>query len=175
MRTHLTILAALLTVRCLAAAVSDDFANQSPAQLKQDLEKKHPAAYYLLAAKLFKDESSKREAVFWFYVGQLRYRYHLSANPGLAPDGDPALFASFSEVIGRPINEYAGGVPDLWIAEIDHALAWDAAHENGFTPKSKAPENYRQIRDGLVAMREQLTAMKGKLPEMRRKNGLKNP
>ena len=141
--------------------------------LKAGIEAKHPVAYYTLAAKLFKDSSTKQEAVFWFYVGQLRYRHYLAANPDLPPDGDPALFASLSEVIGRPINEFAGGKPDLWIGEIDHALAWDAAHENGYTSKSKAPDKYRQIRAGLVAMRAQLVAMKDKRPEMRKKNGLK--
>ena len=154
-------------------ASAADAPDESPAQLKQGIEGRHPADYYKLAAQLFQDASSKQEAVFWFYVGQLRYRYYLAANPSLKPDGDPAVFASLSEVIGRPINEFAGGKPELWIGEIDHALQWDAAHENKFTPKSKAPDKYQQIRAGLVAMRDQLSAMKAKLPEIRRQNGLK--
>jgi len=172
MKLTLTILAGVLLLSDLARAESGNLAEQTPAQLKEGIEKKHPAAYYMLAAKLFKDPATKREALFWFYVGQLRYRYHLAANPDLPRDGDPALFTSFSEVIGRPINEYAGGVPDIWIAEINHALAWDTAHDNGFTPKTKSPDQYLQIRAGLVSMRDQLSAMKDKLPEMRRKNGL---
>jgi len=174
MKTTQIIFASIFSFSCLAGAESGNPADQTPVQLKQDIEKKHPSAYYMLAAKLFKNPTTKREAVFWFYAGQLRYRYHLAANPDLPRDGDPALFASFSEVIGRPINEYAGGVPDIWIAEITHALEWDAGHDNGFTPKTKSPEQYRQIRAGLVAMRDQLSAMKDKLPEMRRKNGLQN-
>jgi hypothetical protein len=55
---------------------------------------------------------------------------------------------------------------------MNHALEWDAAHENGFTPKSKAPELYRQVRAGLVALRDKMAAMKDKIPEIRRKNGL---
>jgi hypothetical protein len=162
-------LAALLVTNAQAGKAED----QTPAQLKQDIEKRHPADYYLLAAKLFKDSATKQEALFWFYVGQLRYRYYLAANPDLPRDGDPAVFASLSEVIGRPINEYAGGKPDLWIAEINHVLEWDAAHDNGFTPKSKSPDNYRQIRAGLVALRDHVAAIKDKLPEMRRQNGIK--
>ncbi len=146
---------------------------QTPAQLKQGIEARHPADYYKLAAQLFADAATKQEAVFWFYVGQLRYRYYLAANPNLPRDGDPAVFSSLSEVIGRPINEYAGGKPDLWIAEINHALEWDAAHDNTFTAKTKAPQQYREIRAGLVGMRDQLAGMKDKLPEMRKKNGLK--
>ncbi len=163
------VLAALLVTSAPAGNVED----QTPAQLKQDIEKRHPADYYVLASKLFKDSATKQEAVFWFYVGQLRYRYYLAANPDLPRDGDPAVFASLSEVIGRPINEYAGGKPDLWIAEINHALEWDAAHDNGFTPKSKSPDNYRQIRAGLVALRDHVVSIKDKLPEMRRQNGIK--
>jgi hypothetical protein len=150
--------------------ISED---QSPSQLKQGIEKRHPADYYVLVAKLFRDASTKQEALFWFYVGQLRYRYYLAANPHLPCDGDPAVFASLSGVVGRPINEYAGGKPDLWIAEIDHALEWDATHDNDFTPKNKSPDNYRQIRAGLVALRDQVVAMKKQLPELRRQNGLK--
>ncbi len=145
---------------------------ESADQLKQGIEKKHPAEYYKLAQTLFVDPATKQEAVFWFYVGQLRYRYYLAAHPHLPRDGDPAVFASLSEVVGRPINEYAGGKPDLWIGEINHALEWDRAHENGFTPKSQSPDQYQQIRAGLVAMRDQLTAIKGKLPAMRKQNGL---
>jgi hypothetical protein len=154
---------------------ANDLADQTTAQLKQNIEKRHPADYYLLAATLFKDPASKREALFWFYVGQIRYRYYLAANPDLPPDGDPAVFASLSETVGRPINEYAGGKPEIWLAEINHALEWDAAHNNDFTPKSKSPERYRQIRAGLVALRDHIVTIKDKLPEMRRQNGLKDP
>lgn len=162
-------LTALLATNTQAGKAEDE----SPTQLKQNIEAQHPAAYYKLAAALFKEASTKQEALFWFYVGQLRYRYYLAANPNLPRDGDHALFASLSEVVGRPINEFAGGKPDVWIAEINHALEWDAAHDNKFTPKGKSPENYRQIRAGLVALREHVVSIKDKLPEMRRQNGIK--
>ncbi len=172
MKTFLSYVA-LVSLVFVSQALAEKAEDQNPAKLKQGIESKHPADYYKLAARLFQDQSTKEEAVFWFYVGQIRYRYYLAANPGLPRDGDPALFASLSEVVGRPINEYAGGKPDLWIAEINHALEWDAAHDNRFTPKSKSPDDYRQVRAGLVSMRDQLAAMKSKLPEIRRQNGLK--
>ncbi len=168
------VLTCLIVFAWLAGgARAADPRDETPAQLKQGIEGRHPADYYKLAAKLFQDSSTKQEAVFWFYVGQLRYRYYLAANRDLKPDGDPAVYASLSEVVGRPINEFAGGKPDLWIGEINHALQWDATHENRFTPKSKAPESLQQIRAGLVAMRDHLSTIKDKLPEMRRQNGLK--
>jgi hypothetical protein len=105
MKTTLTVMAAVLLPGSFVAAASTALDEQTPAELKAGIEGKHPAAYYTLAAKLFRYDATKTEAVFWFYVGQIRYRYYLAANPTLPPDGDPALFASFSEVIGRPINE----------------------------------------------------------------------
>src|SRR4030095_3345483 len=89
-------------------ASQSDWLKQTPETLKVGIEQNHPAAFYILASKLFGD-GKKDEAVFWFYAGQLRYRFYLKANPGLNPSGDPALFASLSETVGRPVNEYAFG------------------------------------------------------------------
>ena len=72
---------------------TDDPNKLTPEQLQEGIEGRHPAAYYILAAKLFAG-GKKDDAVFWFYLGQLRYRFHLAANPELDPPGDPALFAS---------------------------------------------------------------------------------
>src|SRR5438552_16737970 len=83
MKTILAILAMVLLPSGIIRAESGNAADQSPAQLKAGIEAKHPATYYILAAKLFKDSATKREALFWFYVGQLRYRYYLAANPDL--------------------------------------------------------------------------------------------
>ena len=74
-------------------------------------------------------EGKKDEAVFWFYVGQLRYRFHLKANPNMDPSGDPALFSSLSATVGKTINEYAGGNVKDWVKAIDRALKWDADAE----------------------------------------------
>ncbi len=94
MKTSFAILSAFLMFGGGVRAESAKLEDQSPAQLKKDLGAKHPAAYYLIAAKLFKDPATKQEGLFWFYVGQIRYRYYLAANPDLPRDGDPALPAS---------------------------------------------------------------------------------
>src|SRR5262245_1763464 len=86
-------------------SAQSDWSKMTPEALKVGIEQNHPAAYYILASKLFA-EGKKEEAVFWFYAGQLRYRFYLKAMPGLDPSGDPALFASLSETVGRPLNEY---------------------------------------------------------------------
>lgn len=166
-KTYLNLLLSIVLAGCVATGGGNRWASQSVTELKQGIEAEHPAAYYTLAQKLFANEATKNEAIYWFYVGQLRFRYHLAANPGLAPSGDPALFASLSEVVGRPINEYAGGHPAAWIAGIDRALQWDASHENLFTPKSRAPKAYRDTRLGLLAMRNEVISQKA----IRRQNG----
>jgi hypothetical protein len=109
--------------------------------------------------------------VFWFYAGQIRYRAYLKHNPRLDPSGDPALFASPSEVIGRPINEYAfGHVPSL-AAAIDHALAWDAAHADPYAPKGAARE---EVVNGLRAMKTQVLATADDIRRQRAAYGLEN-
>jgi hypothetical protein len=53
----------------------------------------------------------------------------------LEPSGYPAVFASLSEEISRPLNEYAfGDIPQL-AKTIDAALAWDQSHSNALTPR----------------------------------------
>lgn len=109
---------------------------QSPTALAvaSTLAGDHPAGYYKKAAELFQN-GQKDDAVFIFYLGQLRYRVHLQARRGeLRPDADPALFASLSEVVGRPLNEYAfGDIPAL-VKTIDAVLAYDQKNPDRFTP-----------------------------------------
>jgi hypothetical protein len=162
----------LLVAGCASGGAPETGTSSRTAGNGKDMESQHPAAYYKLAASLFKNAATKDEAVFWFYAGQLRYRYHLAANPGLPPSGDPALFASLSEVVGRPINEYAGADPDRWAAVIDEALKWDAAHDNSFTPKTKAPKAYHDIRAGLEKMRDTVKSTKAEILAARKKHGL---
>ena len=152
---------------------SDDFNRLSTEELEAGIDQRHPAAYYVLAGKLFTD-SARDEAVFWFYAGQLRYRFHLAANPQLPPSGDPALFASFSQVLGAPINEYAfGDLPQL-TATIDKVLAWDERTDNGFTSKSAHDAMWKDIRGGLIKMREYIDTNGDKIRAQRKQNGLEN-
>ena len=102
-RVILGLLTLVVAIAAWGAGPTDDPTKKTPEQLKKGIENQHPATYYILAQKLF-ESGKKDEAVFWFYAGQLRYRFHLLANPNLEPSGDPALFASLSEVIGRPVT-----------------------------------------------------------------------
>jgi hypothetical protein len=132
----------------------------------------HPAEYYRQAAKLFKD-GRKDDAVFIYYLGQLRFRVHLAARD-LKPDGDPALFASLSEAVGRPLNEYAfGDIPTL-ARTIEAVLSYDQANPDRFTPPSEFSQAYAGVRDGLSAMKAHVVADAESIRAKRRQKGLEN-
>jgi hypothetical protein len=156
------------------AASAQNPASLSIEQLRNGIENQHPANFYILAEKLFA-AGKKDEAVFWFYAGQLRYRVYLLVNQGkLDPSGDPALFASFSEVIGRPINEYAfGDIPQL-VKTIDAVLAWDRSHANALTPRQKHRSEYDQVAAGLTQMRDEIERKADSIRKTRAANGLEN-
>ncbi|MBN9062583.1 MAG: hypothetical protein BGP06_18155 [Rhizobiales bacterium 65-9] len=133
----------------------------------------HPAEDYRRAANLFRS-GRRDEAVYWLYRGQYRYRVHLAARPGLARDGDPALFASLSESVGRPINEYAFGDLPALLAILDRVIAEARAEDDGFTPKAQFPGAHRGTLAGLAALRDQIDWSRDAIRAQRLRNGLSN-
>lgn len=155
------------------ASAQSEWNQMSVKDLKQQAPELHPAALYTLAMKLFED-GNKDEAVFWFYAGQLRYRFFLKASKNLEKTGDSALFGSLSETIGKPINEYAyGDIPKL-LRTIDKVLEWDAATPNKTTSKTVHASELKQIRDGLISMSKKIEASKEQIRKQREANGLPN-
>ena len=137
------------------------------------LNGQHPAAYYRKAAELFQS-GQKDAAVFVFYLGQLRYRTHLRARPDLKPDGDPALFASLGEVVGKPLNEYAfGDLPKL-DEMLKAVLAYDRQNPDSFTSAAQFPAVHAQQREGMDSMRRQIVARADDIRRQRTSNGLEN-
>ncbi len=176
---NLTILLSALVLTVSAAraaeekqAMPTDLAQQTPAQVIADAEAVHPAALYILATKLMA-ESRMDDAVRWFYIAQLRYRFLLAAEPERRVDNQP-LFSSLNESVGRPINEYAFGDVDAAVAHIDAALAWDAAHANGITSKERHAQELADVRAGLEKLRDDMIARKAEIRETRTRNGLGN-
>ncbi|MGE4323176.1 MAG: hypothetical protein AB7E60_09130 [Sphingobium sp.] len=149
-----------------------DPATQTPAQIMAEAENVHPASLYILATKLMK-EGRMDEAVRWFYIGQIRYRFHLASRPATIANDQP-LFSALSESVGRPINEYAFGDVDAAVAQIDAALAWDAAHPNGFTSKERYAGELAEVRGGLQKLRDDMVVRKEEIRETRTRNGLEN-
>jgi len=153
-------------------SMSADPANQTPAQIIAEAENVHPATLYILATKLMA-EGRMNDAVRWFYIGQLRYRFHLASKPAAIANDQP-LFSALSESVGRPINEYAFGDVDAAVAQIDAALAWDAEHPNTFTSKDRHAAELAEVRGGLQKMRDDMVARKDEIRETRTRNGLEN-
>jgi Arc/MetJ-type ribon-helix-helix transcriptional regulator len=138
------------------------------AEVEAGLPSAHPAMYYIYALRLF-EESRKDDAVFWFYTGQLRHRFHLSANPDLLPDEDPALLASLMQGAGEVINEYAGGDPTVWVAQIERALKWDAETRNDFTSKDRFTKQWEAVRGGLQELKSWIAQNTDKIGREREK------
>lgn len=154
-------------------AVAPAAAQQRPAVAAPGAQSGHPAEDYRQAAELFR-AGRHEEATYLFYRGQLRFRVNLTARPGLAPDGDPALFASLSEVVGRPINEWAfGDVPAL-AATLDRVLAWQAGNDDPFTLKAEFSAAHAQVRAGLEGLKVQVLRERESIRAQRRANGLPN-
>ena len=127
MSLRILILLTLLSVYApLHAALSpEDLKKLPPATIEAALPNEHPSVYYGYAARLFREEK-KDEAVFWFYVGQLRYRFQRRTRTWIRA---VTLRCSLSATVGKTINEYAGGNVKDWVKAIDRALKWDADAE----------------------------------------------
>ncbi|WP_166345835.1 hypothetical protein [Phytoactinopolyspora limicola] len=138
-----------------------------------DLVDAHPAAYYQHAARLFED-GHKDDAVFWFYAGQLRFRFHLMANPDLPRDEDPALFAALSQSVGAPLNLYAVGDVDALVAQIDAVLEWDTTTPNNFTSREDHRTEWENVRGGLTALRDTFLRDADAIRAERTRRGLEN-
>lgn len=149
---------------------SDQWNSLSAKQLESGIEKEHPAAYFILAQKLY-GEGRRDDATMWFYIGQIRYRAYLITNPNLNPSGDPAVFSSLFNTIGPVINGYAfGDIPQL-LKIIDRALDWDAKNPDAFTPNSAKRD---EVRAGLAKLKLQIAAQQDEIRAQRKKNGLEN-
>lgn len=154
-------------------ALLGDLKNLPPAKIEAALPNQHPSVYYGYADRLF-HQGKKDDAVFWFYAGQLRYRFYLKANPKLDPGGEPATFGLLNAIIGQSINGYAGGSVKGWVKAIDRALQWDAEVTNGFTSKEKFAAVYEETRAGLKKLRDQLESQADSIRDQRKKAGLEN-
>ena len=90
-----------------------------------------------------------QDAIFWFYVAQLRFRFHLAVNPNLPPSGDPALFASLQHGLGSVLNQAAAQNPEQWIHLIKLARKWDQDQPNDFTSKSTFKGEHHEVVSGM--------------------------
>lgn len=162
-----------LILAALVLAAASPVLASGEAALLQGVEGDHPAGYYRRAADLMR-AGRRDEAVFVFYLGQLRYRTHLAARPDLPRDRDAAVFASLSEVVGRPVNEYAfGDIPAL-DRTLQAVMAYDRANPDRFTSPAEFPQASRTVRTGMEQFRAQIVAQRETIRAQRQANGLAN-
>lgn len=133
----------------------DDIHRLDHAQIEARLPDQHPVACYFYAKRLLQ-EGSRDRAVFWGYVGQLRYRFYLQILPKESNAQALAYFASLQEGIGLTLNRAIGTDPQRWWEILGEVLTWDRSHHNGHTSKTAHPDAWAHTVSGLESFRAQL-------------------
>ncbi|QJB55501.1 hypothetical protein [Pseudodesulfovibrio sp. zrk46] len=150
-----------------------DFSSMSPSEVESALVKGHPGNYFTQASKVF-SEGDFQKGVMWFYVGQIRFRAYLKANPSLKASEDPALFASLIHTVGPTMNGYIGGNVDEWIMTIDEAIKWHNEHPDKFLDKEENKDIYASVISGLEKLKRHVDESRDLIREKRLENGLDN-
>lgn len=114
----------------------------------EDLYKSHPVVYLERAAALL-EKGDMEQAVFWYYVGQMRFRLHLMVNPDLEPAGDPMMFSAMEYLVGEPVNQYASSNPDNWARLVRKAMEWDRTRPNLYTSKQEHTREFEEIHENM--------------------------
>jgi hypothetical protein len=131
-------------------------AAQTIETLKYNIQNKAPATYFALATELFR-QGDKEEAAFWYYVGELRYRFLLLAKGKNSESSDePAHFWFLSQSVGQSIYEHADRRSADLTRAIDRALAWDMEQPNGYTPKGEFKAEHETVRQELLGLRQRI-------------------
>lgn len=139
----------------------------------ESLYKSHPVVYLERAAELL-NEGDMEQAVFWYYVGQMRYRLHLMANPDLEPTGDPMVFSAMKYLVGEPVNQYAGDDPDNWIRLVRKAMKWDKTRPNLYTSKEQYAREYEEIHAQMDKLINYVDSHREEIRQQKAFNGLDN-
>jgi hypothetical protein len=107
----------------------------------------HPIAMWLLAKRLY-DVDRRDEAVFWFYLGQLRWRTCLQQTSSC---GGREQYGRLFETIGPDLNTHGfRSLPTLQ-STVDAVLTWDESHPDGFATDAAIKEQQRQGMREMVA------------------------
>jgi hypothetical protein len=117
--------------------------------VEKALPSSHPMAYYLYAGRLA-HEGDKERALFWYYVGELRYRFYVAVNPNLPPDGGAALFSSLHQSVGQTVADPHQIDKAMSITEFKRALEWDASNVNAVTSKKAHHKEWLNVRASLA-------------------------
>jgi hypothetical protein len=132
-----------LTTNCFALEPQQILELPS-SEVEKALPSAHPMAYYVYSGRLA-HEGDKERALFWYYVGELRYRFYLAVYPDLPPDGAPALFGSLHQSAAQTIADPKVDKA-MSITQFKRALDWDETHENTVTSKKAHRKAWLNVR-----------------------------
>ncbi|MEA1989931.1 MAG: hypothetical protein U9N57_12110 [Pseudomonadota bacterium] len=152
------------------AVPKEKVASMNISELKKQAQLIHPVGFYLLAMKLFK-QGEKDEAIFWFYVGSIRYRHFLSSIEENPFEPENELFGKVQFEIGGTVLDYAGGNPIFWAEQIEKANKWDTEHLNFFYSKKNNPEVLTEIKLSMQQLQHKLLDEKEDIIKQRIENG----
>jgi hypothetical protein len=153
---------------CQLAPAREPEATQTIEELEIGIQNKSPATYFALATELFR-KGQKDDASFWYYVGEVRYRFLVLAKAkGSDLSEEQAHFWFLSESVGQSIYEKADQHSAALMRAIDRALDWDLQQPNGYTSKSEFRTEHERARQEMLALRERIkqdpSSLKGNLP-----------
>lgn len=143
----------------------DDILSLSPEAIEALLPDQHPVAYYVYAQRLLQQAQGRASdegigdrdaAVFWGYVGQLRYRFLLHTLGDRERAAAAAYFGALQEGIGTSINRAIGPEPQRWWQILGEVLTWDRETRNGYTCTQAHASAWIETRTGLESFRETL-------------------
>ncbi|HEX3445379.1 MAG TPA: hypothetical protein VHS80_11730 [Chthoniobacterales bacterium] len=143
-------------VCCQTSAGREPEVAQTIQELVIGIQNKAPSTYFALATELFRS-GRKDDAAFWYYVGQLRYRFLVLAKAKASePSDEQAHFWLLSESVGQSIYERADQRSATLIRALDRALVWDLEQPNGYTSKSTFSAEHERARQEMLALRERI-------------------
>jgi hypothetical protein len=141
---------------CEISVAREPEAAQTIQELEVGIQNKAPSTYFALATELFRS-GQKDDAAFWYYVGQLRYRFLVLAKAKTSElSEEQAHFWLLSESVGQSIYEKAGQRSAALLRALDRALAWDLEQPNGYTSKSAFGAEHERARQEMLALRERI-------------------
>jgi hypothetical protein len=146
------LLAAVLSVAAIsanAAALTMEQVNTlKPREVEKSLTESHPSMYIAYSIRQFKS-GKQDDAVLWYYIGQIRWKYFLLLNPDA---NDEAQLALITKNYGQAVGDWAGESTQDWANTIKRALTWDSANPNSM-PAKDHPAELEQARKLVEDMR----------------------
>lgn len=173
MRSFLLSLFLLLASAPAFAELTEETVRSGPhAEVEQALPNAHPSAYYHYAERLY-EEGKREQALTWMYVGHIRYLLHLHSNP-VGADEDAETFGRLTSAVVQPALRWAAADIDMLVARLDEALAWDADHPNGYTPRDSFKAQWEHARSDVQGQRNEFDQRRDFIRAERERAGLPN-